>query len=226
MNVLQFSGGIDSLACLLLLANEPGLVVVTVQTDGSYEGTTTYLDFLEQRFSHLRFARVLSHRHIADFGHPVDVVPLRYTAYGQLCTGGDDVRYQDYFSCCNRAIWGPLDKISRELHPETIYRGQRDTDRQRAPIRDGFKDGSGVTIRFPIASWTRDDVVSYVMQQAPDLMPPGYERGERTSRDCWDCTAYLEDNRQRIANLPEQKHQFVMKLLNRWRDDVAEGMGD
>jgi len=79
-------------------------------------------------------------------------------------------------------------------------------------------------MHFPVGDWSRDKVVAYVKAHAPDLMPPGYAEGEKTSRDCWDCTAYLNDNRQRIANLPPAQKLHVNTLLTRWTDDVLTEM--
>lgn len=223
MNVLQFSGGIDSLACLLLMQHEPKLCVLTVLTDGVYASTVEYLNQVEKAFPDIVFERVHAERNLAGYGHPVDVVPLRWTAMGQSARGGVDVRYQDTYACCNRGIWEPLDRTSRWLGATTIYRGQRNDDRLRAPVNDGFVD-RGVTLRFPIADWSRERVVQFVKAQAAHLMPPGYAEGEKTSRDCWDCTTYLQDNGVRIAALPAPQFKHVNGLIARWRDDVLTEM--
>jgi len=224
MKVLQFSGGLDSLACLLLLREEPGLHVVTVLTDGAYASTEEYLGRLAEAFPKIRFVVHRSDRDLPGFGQPVDVVPLRWTALGQYVRGKKDVRYQDTFSCCGRGIWAPLDRASRELGPTVIYRGQRNDDRLRDPMPDGAIV-NGVEFRYPLATWSRQDVWHYVWANAPLLIPPGYGEGEKTSRDCWDCTAYLEDNRARIDNLPAAQRHRVNALIARWRDDVLTELG-
>lgn len=225
MKVLHFSGGIDSLACLLLLKDEPGLNVLTVQTDGGYPSVESYLMRLRERLPQLQFHVIHSDREIPRYGHPVDVVPLRWTAIGQMSRGGTDVRYQDFYSCCRRAIWAPLQEMTAKLGATTVYRGQRNDDRLRAPIRDGYVE-NGVIYRFPIATWTRNMVLKYVGEHAHDLMPPGYAQGERTSRDCMDCTAYLQDNHERILNLPNAVFKHVNTILTQWRQDVLSELGD
>jgi 3'-phosphoadenosine 5'-phosphosulfate sulfotransferase (PAPS reductase)/FAD synthetase len=223
MKILQFSGGIDSLACLLLLRDMDDLTVLTVVTDGVYSSTLDYLEKIHAAFPSLHYVTRHSYRRISEYGHPVDVVPLRWTAVGQLARGKKDVRYQDAYSCCNRGFWEPLDQASRELGATVIYRGQRHEDRLRAPVLDGHVD-RGVELRFPLADWTRQRVFQYVEEQAPELMPPGDDQNEATSRDCWDCTAYLQDNHQRITNLPFAQHKRVNGLFARWRDDVETEM--
>jgi phosphoadenosine phosphosulfate reductase len=223
MKVLQFSGGLDSLACLLLLHKVPSLTVVSVLTDGAYATTPVYLGHVQAAFPELHFISIHTKRQIEKFGHPVDIVPLRWTVLGQAARDSHDVRYQDAYSCCHRAIWAPLDRACRGLGAKVIYRGQRDDDRLRDPLPNGAIV-DGVMMLYPIAKWTRSQVVEYVMEKAPDLMPPGYGDGELTSRDCIDCTAYLQDNQQRISNLPARERKRVNDLLGRWRDDVLTEM--
>jgi 3'-phosphoadenosine 5'-phosphosulfate sulfotransferase (PAPS reductase)/FAD synthetase len=223
MRVLQFSGGVDSLACLLLA--EGKLTVLTVITDGGDPGLLGYMDRVMAAFPQHRFVIKHSQRHIKQFGQPVDVVPLRWTPLGQLIRGTNDIRYQDSFSCCNRAIWQPLDRLSRELGATEIIRGQRNDDDLRDPVKSGTVI-DGVTINFPLADWTRQRVMDFVRATAPTLMPPGYDHGEKTSRDCWDCTAYLGDNQQRIANLPPYQRGRVNALIKQWRADVLAELGE
>jgi hypothetical protein len=44
-------------------------------------------------------------------------------------------------------------------------------------------------------------------------LPPGYADGEKTGRDCWDCTAYLDDNEKRIGNLPSDRQAIIRDRL-------------
>jgi 3'-phosphoadenosine 5'-phosphosulfate sulfotransferase (PAPS reductase)/FAD synthetase len=65
---------------------------------------------------------------------------------------------------------------------------------------------------MPIQDWTEADVWDYLKHVNADIAP-GYIAGEKTGRDCWDCTAYLSDNKKRISNLPEDKKQEVLRRL-------------
>jgi phosphoadenosine phosphosulfate reductase len=223
LQVLQFSGGLDSLACLHVLRDASDMVVLTASTDGEYPQRAAYLAQVAAAYPRLEFHHVKTDRELDRYGRPVDVVPLRYTAMGMLAAGQTGARYQDAFSCCNRALWAPLDREARRLGAEVIIRGQRDSDSYRAPVRDGEKLAH-LTYRFPLHDWTRDEVLKYVEANVPELVPESYRVGERTSRDCWDCTAYLRDNRTRISNLPMPKWQCVNDVLVQWREDVNSEM--
>ncbi len=221
VTVLQFSGGIDSLCMLLLLrkSSRAGAHVVTVLTDGAYPDAEQYLQAVANEMRMYTFHTVRTERYLPHYGQPVDIVPLRWTAMGQLARGTHDVRYQDAFSCCNRAIWEPLDKASRDLDATDIYRGQRNDDRLRSPLKDGDED-RGVRMHFPLADWGRQEVREYVIDNAPHLLPEYYAMGEQTSRDCLDCTAYRADNAIRVDNLPDLEKQRVNGLITRWHRDV------
>lgn len=226
MQLLQFSGRLDSLACLILLHDTAGLNVLTASTDGAYPERAEYLAKVQAAYPQVIFHHVSTDRRLDVFGRPVDVVPLRYTALGQYTRGKSDVRYQDAFSCCGRNLWTPLERKSKELGATTIYRGQRNDDRQRNPeIVDGADIG-GITYRLPIEHWTRERVIKFVAQEAPELVPESYWKGEKTSRDCVDCTAYLEDNETRINNLPLKMRIAMQSVLGKWRSDVMDELGE
>jgi len=224
MNLLQFSGGLDSLACLILLHDTAGLNVLTVSTDGAYPERAAYLERVRAAYPQPRYHDVHTHRNLAAFGYPVDVVPVSRTALGAFTRGRSVADYQDPFTCCGRSIWKPMETLSRALGATTIIRGQRRDDAQRNPL---IGDGSvidGITYRLPIENWTRDRVRNFVEDNAPDLLPSYYLQGERTSRDCMDCTAYLADNHERLNNLPQPMHDRVRRVLNQWHLDVRAEM--
>ena len=221
MNILQFSGGIDSLACLILLQDIPNLQVVSISTDGAYSERKDYLRKVQKTFSHLAFHQMHTARYLNLFGLPVDVVPIRWTKLGVLLNNtGNAPRYQDSYSCCARAIWEPLDELCRELKATTIFRGVRNNDMQKALVKDGDVV-NGVKYHFPIHDWTRERVFSFVKEHASELIAESYLKGEETSRDCIDCTAYLWENKVRIKNLPVAQWKDLTHKLNQWRDDVA-----
>jgi len=225
MNVLQFSGGLDSLACLLLVHDMPDLVVLNASTDGAYEEHAAQMKRVMEHFPNTAFANITTQRHLSVYGAPVDVVPIRWTALGQMSHGDrtSPPRYQDPFGCCGRSLWEPMERVSRSMGATTIIRGQRRDDRQKAPISDGSVV-DGIEYRLPIENWTRERVMDFVRAEAPYLIPRSYHEGEKTSRDCWDCTAYLADNRRRIDNLPAEKYRAVFETLTRWRRDVKAEM--
>jgi 3'-phosphoadenosine 5'-phosphosulfate sulfotransferase (PAPS reductase)/FAD synthetase len=221
MKVLYFSGGIDSLACLHFMRQERDMCVLTASTDGAYPDRYDYIAKVQAEFHYLDFNFVKTNRDLQQHGYPVDVVPLRYTALGQMVGGRFGVRYQDHFSCCSRSLWMPMHFEAQRIGATEIIRGQRADDDMRAPVRDG-EVIDGVTYRFPVQDWTRQSVVSYVEKNIPHLIPESYKLGEATSRDCMDCTAYLKDNAVRLRNLPPVVADRVNSVLRQWRADVVE----
>lgn len=219
MKVLQFSGGLDSLACLELLKDVPHLVVVTASTDGAYPERAEYLDKVADHYRLLDFYRVETNRQIERFGHPVDVVPLKYNAIGSVVQD-TPLKYQAYYECCSRGLWGPMVSFVEKLGATVIYRGQRKDDSMKAPIHDGLVI-DGITYLMPIENWTRSEVKAFVQNRCPELIPAYYDV-EKTSRDCWDCTAFLHENRERIANLSEEQRSKVIPILDGWKRDVTE----
>lgn len=218
MHILQFSGGIDSLACLELLKGMPKLKVLTVSTDGAYPERAEYLAKVAEAYPQFEFTTIHTDRALEQTGYPVDVVPIKFTRLGNI-TQGTPVRYQSYLECCWRSIWLPMMDACKQLGATDIYRGQRADDVHKAPIEDGHVE-DGITYHFPIEKWTRDDVHAYVKKHCPSLVPE-YYASEKTSRDCWDCTAYLADNLGRIGNLSTSQHASVVKVLDQWSTDIA-----
>ena len=70
-------------------------------------------------------------------------------------------------------------------------------------------------------NWTREQVKTFVQESCPELIPAYYDK-EQTSRDCWDCTAYLDENQRRIANLPTDRRALVMDRLQLIADAVKK----
>jgi 3'-phosphoadenosine 5'-phosphosulfate sulfotransferase (PAPS reductase)/FAD synthetase len=106
------------------------------------------------------------------------------------------------------------------LGATVVYKGQRSEDSFKAPIRDGHLEG-GITYRLPIENWSRDEVETFVHARVPELVPAYYKK-EQTSRDCWDCTAYLHENLDRIHNLPRDRYLHVAGILDEWRRDIND----
>ena len=191
---LQFSGGVDSLACLWLVRNTPDLTVYWGKTDGAYEDMEDYVRKVCTA-AKLPLKIVHGDRGIEEHGYPSDLIP-------------DQV-----FACCSRGLWEPMRKEMIVDGIEVVVRGQRKDDVLKAPIESGYRDDQGIIYLFPIYDWSRLTVMDYLMDTIPQLIHPCYGEGEPTGRDCWDCTGYLFDNAQRILNLPDDKRAFILQKL-------------
>ena len=118
---------------------------------------------------------------------------------------------QPYLTCCAENIWFPLHKAILDSGATRAIKGQRGSDEHKSTAKDGTVI-YGVTYLMPIYDWSEADVFRFLREVGAELAP-GYKAGEKTGRDCWDCTAYLSDNRQRIENLPEDKKLEIKRRL-------------
>lgn len=203
VRILQFSGGIDSLATLWFLKETwSTLTVMWIDTGASYPETHEYMKRIK-KLPIKGFTTVTSNQPswIRDNGYPVDVVPMRATRIGHTIHGTEGMVFQGWLSCCSANIWQPGIDAAKTLGATVIYRGQRADDKKKAPIESGHVF-EGITYEFPLEKWTRKQVRNFVEKECPDLIPEYYTAGEDSSHDCMDCTAFLEDNAVRINQLP------------------------
>lgn len=209
--VVQFSGGADSLATLWLSRSVPDVCALWIKTDGAYNDTQDYVERVCQAAGvplYIEFTQ----RKIEEYGFPADIVPQQVTPLGRFIHGTDGPLVQPYFECCSRAIWDPMRRRSAELGATVIVRGMKASDSRKIPLKHG-EVVNGVRYEFPIYDWSTEKVFSYLRSQCPELIPPYYSRGERTSRDCWDCTAYCDDNAERVGNLSPVRKAVVHHRL-------------
>lgn len=214
-SVLHYSGGIDSLACLFKLRDEwDSLTVMWCNTGAAYPSTVEHMQTIAKLGPKFEIITSNQPDNIARLGFPVDLVPVDATVIGHQLSGEPGVVFQSRYECCARNIWGPLMRATLEGGYQRVYRGQRLNDTRRAPFRSGFVDEFGIEYVLPIEDWTRERVFQFCEEACPELIPVSYDEGEKTGRDCWDCTAYLFDNERRIENLPEPQRAIVMRRLS------------
>lgn len=222
MNAIQISGGVDSMAMLWLLKPIwPESFVMWCDSGAAYQGTHELMKKVREMVPHFRTVHGNQPQVIQQFGYPVDVVPVKYSAQGEMMFGPQPVRFQSYFDCCRRSLWEPMQNACVAMGIDTIFRGQRSDEARKAPIPDGYTDPLGIKYKFPLASWTKDQVFEYVRKECPDLLLD-YYKTEPTSRDCWSCTAFRDDNVERVKNLPPEPRAVVLERLAVWKTAVME----
>lgn len=225
MNSIQISGGVDSLALLFSLRGMwQDSIVMWVNSGAAYPDTVAWMARVREMVPNFMEVRGDQPKAIREHGYPVDVVPLGRSLWGEYLSNKPlTTKYQFGPDCCRRSLWEPMLRTCMALGVTDIYRGQKNVDRLKSPIRDGFKDeATGITYHFPLQDWTRAQVWEYVEEMCPSWIPEYYRLGESSSHDCWDCTGYLVDNGPRIRNLPEQQRTVVDSRLATWRTDVME----
>jgi len=209
---LLFSGGKDSLACLYINRHRwDSIFVVWLNTGAVDAATYEYMMTWKDRLPHFIELKSDQPANIRDYGWPVDVLPVNNTILGKEITGEEGPKMQPYLNCCASNIWFPLHFGLKGLGVTTAIKGQRNDDGKKSTSRNG-DTRDGITFEMPIQDWTEADVYDYLKVVGAELAP-GYIAGEKTGRDCWDCTAYLSDNKKRIMNLPEEKKQEVLRRL-------------
>lgn len=210
--VLQFSGGKDSLACLYLLRPQWNDITVAWTNSGAaFPETIEYMDGIKDMVPH--FLEIKGRQTIDTLGYPADVLPMRSTSIGRFVTAHDGPIFQTKYTCCSAAIWEPMARAMKDIGATTVIRGQKDADDHRSPVRSGDVV-DGVTYLYPIQSWTDADVYRFLEDRDVEL-PPNY--GDmNTGLDCWNCTAYLNENIGKFGymkrNHPE-KYSRVMAVL-------------
>ena len=220
MKVLQFSGGMDSLATLWVL--KPiwsELTVMWVDTAASYPETQALVDRIRKEIPVKAVTVVLGDqpKFLAECGFPADMVPVDATVTGRQIRGSIGVNFIPSFMCCDANLWKPASAAVKEMGATVVYRGQRESDSRKSSVKSGHIE-DGVQYVFPLGEWSRSDVQHYVEENCPDFVPAYYRQGEVSSRDCWDCTAYLDDNVARINNLPDEQRKVVSRRLVQLRE--------
>lgn len=216
---LHFSGGKDSLACLYLMQEEwDSMYVVWVNTGAAHPDVLEYMKRWKKRLPHFVEIKTNQPKNIEEFGWPADAVPVENSVLGKQISGGDGPLIQSCLECCARNIWFPLHEATVNLGVKYVVKGQRISDARKSTSRNGTQVGD-ITYLMPIEDWSEEEVFSYLKKVNAD-MPECYARGEKTGRDCWDCTGYLDDNHARIDNLPEDKKATVRGRIEKIRDAI------
>jgi 3'-phosphoadenosine 5'-phosphosulfate sulfotransferase (PAPS reductase)/FAD synthetase/ubiquinone/menaquinone biosynthesis C-methylase UbiE len=210
--VLQFSGGKDSLACLYLL--EPHwseIMVAWVNTGAAFPETIAQMAEIRAKVPH--FIEIAGRQSIDREGYPTDVLPIASTTLGQQFERTRPRRFQSRYSCCAAALWIPMQQAMKDLGAKVIIRGQKRVDDRSNRIRSGTVI-DGIRYEFPIDDWTDEQVKEYLASRGVEL--PANYRYMNTGLDCWNCTAYLDQNVGKFDYMRErhpQKHEHVQGVL-------------
>lgn len=213
-SVLQFSGGKDSLACLLLLKDQLDKIIVAwVDSGDAFPETYKQMEAVKAMCPHFLTVHGNQPAVIAEYGYPVDVLPCHSSVTVQQQTSVARQPLQPFMDCCGRSLMNPMHNAMKAIGATVIIRGQKSCDEHKGPLKSGDVV-DGITYIYPIEDWTDDDVMEFV-KDSP-LLPQHYDEA-RTSLDCMHCTAYLHDNQWKLPYLLKyhpKEGKEVHKRLN------------
>lgn len=221
---LQFSGGKDSLACLYLL--RPYWDRLTVYWTDTGDAFPETLELIERVAAMVpRFERIAGNQPavIELFGIPSDLVPVGSTPIGVIATGSG-VLIQDRYSCCVRSLMLPMHERMVQDGITLVIRGQKNTDRLRAPVESGTVE-NGIEFLFPIQDWDDAQVMAYLREN--DIEIPRFYELLKASPDCMTCSAYWEEGRAAYLRQhhPEAYDEY-QKRLNAISAATAEAIAN
>ena len=200
--ILMFSGGKDSLLCLLKLRDQLDHInVVFVNTGKSFPEALSFIDTIKvmcPKFIELNSDRDYDWK---QYGMPSDLIPQMYTqtAIDNSAKGGFIL--QSVFSCCHKNIMLPVVYLAEALGSTMIIRGSKKADSLHDKHHTGSKVGK-VTIYDPIENFTDYQVLEAL--KTFDMALPDYYSFEHTSLDCMDCTGYLDKTKDRLELLKKR----------------------
>lgn len=232
--VLQFSGGKDSLACLLL--TKPWWDKITVMwtnTGDAFPETLEQMAKIKAMVPHFLEVKTDQPKQIREHGWPSDLIPVRATEFGRILTTESEKNIpenipkepiiQGYPMCCGANVWTPMFEATLRLGATLVLRGTRWTDARRA-TKSQTEIIAGVTFHHPIWDWTAEQTFHFI--DYPGFLPPHYRKTE-TSLDCMHCTAYLHENAKKMRylqrNYPEVSTE-VQRRLKAIRDIVVSDL--
>lgn len=224
MKVLQFSGGKDSLACLLFLRDKlDEITVLWTDSGDSFPETLAQMEVVKSLCKNFVIVKGNQPRVIEEFGYPVDVLPVRNHVHVQSSTQQRRPKLQGFIDCCYRSLMEPMHKATLDLGATMIIRGQKSCDHHKSSIKSGDVV-DGITYWFPIENWTDEQVMDYIKESS--LLPAHYSVA-KTSMDCMHCTAYLAENQWKLHYLKQFHHKQgaeVEKRLNIIRHEIENDM--
>lgn len=220
---LAFSGGKDSLACLLLKQDElKDIVVVWVNTGKNFPEVMETVEKYRSICPEFVELGVDRDKQNEEFGVPSSVVPILNTRYGNFAASVSLPRIQSDIECCLANIGKPLHAWCKENGITRLIRGQRNDDQLRGPMRDG-EVFDGITYEHPIENWSRQDVLAFLEKNLGKL--PWHMYMDHSSMDCYDCTGYPDHSKDRVAVMRDkypamyaefdERRSFVLREVGR-----------
>lgn len=187
---LAFSGGKDSLACLMLYRHKLDEITVFWVNNGK-----NYPELLETVEKYREMCpNFIEVNNVRGNAIPADIVPVDWTEVGQLATGKKDFVVQSYLDCCLNNIAMPLHNAVAAHGITHLIVGQRNDEAHKSTTKNDDVV-LGVIRIHPLENWTKQEVMAYL---ATMIDIPEHLHLNHSSMDCYDCTAFEKDSQDRI----------------------------
>jgi phosphoadenosine phosphosulfate reductase len=207
----MFSGGKDSLLCLLMLKPQlDNINVVFVNTGKNFPEVLEFVESIKplcKKFIELKSDR---DKDWSLYGMPSDLVASTYMngiVNPYLTYKGG--KMQTVQSCRYKNIMLPVINLIRALDSNLLIRGSKNTD----SYHDGVQSLSiveGVLIYNPIENFTDYQVMEAL--KTYDVKLPAHYSFKHTSLDCMDCTGFLADTKDRIELLKAKYPEVYIEV--------------
>jgi 3'-phosphoadenosine 5'-phosphosulfate sulfotransferase (PAPS reductase)/FAD synthetase len=215
---LMFSGGKDSIICLDLIKEYlDKTVVIWVNTGANFPEVVSFIEKVKTKVPNFMEIKTNQPKVILEKGYPVDVLPINYTDLGQVCTSNKALKLRSYFDCCGENFWWPCYEAIKNLGITGVIKGQRLAESHKSPVKSGeYHDG--IEYFFPLENWSDKQVIDYLEKNG--LLNEERLKIGHSSLDCWNCTAYLNDSKNRMQyikiNHPEKfkEIKIILEQIN------------
>lgn len=211
---LLYSGGKDSLVCLLLARPWwDRMNVVFIDTGRYFPEVYEHMEKVKSLVPHFEVVPSGQPLYHMVYGLPVDVVPTKYTALGDYFWGKGGVRVCSRFDCCMANVWRPTEAYLRKAMPECVIRGDRGVERVVSQ-----SDANGVHFEFPIFDWTTKQVHAYLRADQSGLVQERHFLEAGSSLNCVTCTAHFKDQKQQLPYMRKHHPEIVEQRMMFYKD--------
>lgn len=205
----QFSGGMDSLAALYLLRPYWSMMTVYwLNTGDPVPEVQSFVDSIAAQLPRFKVIQGNQKSVVAHYGWPVDVLPADASLFGRVSEAKLGAVFQIREACCMKSLMLPMHHQMLRDGVTCIIRGQKDSDKRKAPIQSGYIE-DGIEYFFPIESWTDAQVSEYLLKNS--IPVPSFYEWLAASPDCLTCTAYLDENRKQFL---QERHPETWRTVH------------